>query len=78
MIVNVTVGTMGSRRVVPANTETATPAQIFADAGVDITNGQPSLDGMTLRVGEMNQTLDELHIAKDCFLSCIVKADSAC
>lgn len=77
MIINVTVGNMGSRRTFPVNTETATPASIFEQAGIDIGGSQPSLGGITLRAGEMGQTLDELHVTSDCFLSAIVKADSA-
>lgn len=78
MIINVTVGNMGSRSTFPVNTETATPASIFEQAGVDFSGAQPSLNGLTLRAGEMGQTLDELHITRDAFLSAIVKADSAC
>ena len=77
MIVNVKVGSMGQRTEIMANTETATPKSLFEQAGVDYTSGQPSLDGITLRAGEMGMTLDELHVTADCYLTSIVKADGA-
>lgn len=77
-IVTVKVGSMGQRTEVLSNTETDTPKAIFERAGIDYTSGQPSLDGVTLRAGEMGQTLDELHVDSDCYLTSIVKADGAC
>lgn len=77
MIVNVKVGSMGSRTELVANTETATPKSLFEQAGIDYTSGQPSLDGITLRAGEMGMTLDQLHVTTDCYLTSIVKADGA-
>ena len=77
MFINVNVGSMGTRKTIIADTATATPNSLFAEAGIDISSGQPSLNGMTLRVSEMGQTLDELRVDHDSNLSCIVKADSA-
>lgn len=78
MIINMTVGTMGNRTTFPVNTETATPASCFEQAGVDYASAQPSLNGITLRAGEMGATLQELNVTRDAMLSAIVKADSAC
>ena len=76
-IVNAQVGNMGNRQTVLVNTETDTPKTVFEKAGIDYTSGQPSLDGVTLRAGEMNMTLDQLHINSNFYLTSIVKADGA-
>lgn len=77
MIINVRVGSMGSREFFPVNTETTTPAMCFERAGIDIGTAQPHLNGIALRAGEMGATLEALNISSDCTLTAIVKADSA-
>ena len=76
-IITAFVGNMGNRQEILVNTETDTPKAAFEKAGIDYTSGQPSLDGITLRAGEMNQTFDELHVSSNCYLTSIVKADGA-
>lgn len=77
MIINVRVGSMGSRSTFPVNTETTTPAMCFEQAGVDYSTVQPHLNGIALRVADMGSTLADLHITADATLTTIVKADSA-
>lgn len=77
MIINVRVGSMGSRATFPVNTETTTPAMCFDQAGIDYTDAQPHLNGIALRAGEMGATLAELNVTRDAVLTAIVKADSA-
>lgn len=76
-IVTGMVGNMGNRQSILINTETDTPKTAFEKAGVDYTSGQPSLDGVTLRAGEMNQTFDQLNVSSNFYLTSIVKADGA-
>lgn len=78
MFVNVRVGNMSGSSDILADTSTATPRSLFAEAGIDPSNGLPSLDGITLQAREMGMTLDELHVTSNCMLTSIVKADSAC
>lgn len=78
MIVKANVGTMGNRTSVMVDTETATPKTVFEQAHIDFSTGsQVSLNGITLRAGEMGMTLAALNVTEECYLSSIVKADSA-
>lgn len=77
MIINVRVGSMGSRSTFPVNTETTTPAMCFEQAGIDYSTASPHLNGIALRAGEMGATLAQLNITSDATLTTIVKADSA-
>lgn len=77
MFVNVTVATMGDRKTITVDTETATPKSCFEEAGIDYTSASPSLNGITLRAGDMGATLASLNVTGNANLTAIVKADSA-
>ena len=77
MFVDVKVSTMGDRKTVTVDTEVATPKSCFEMAGIDYSSAAPSLDGITLRAGDMNATLASLNVTGPVNLTAIVKADSA-
>jgi hypothetical protein len=77
MFINVNVATMGARKTITVDTETATPQSCFEEAGIDYSSASPSLNGITLRAGDMGATLAALNVTRDANLTAIVKADSA-
>lgn len=60
--------------IVPADT---TIRAALESHGIDYTAGMTSIDGATLRAGEIDQTFEELGIGDRCYLMTVVKADNA-
>lgn len=50
----------------------------FESAGVDYSNANPRLDGMTLSAGDLDRTFTDFGItATSCYLTAVAKVDNA-
>lgn len=57
--------------------ENTTLRQVLEDAGIDYTIGMTSLDGSTLRPGDLDKTFADFGVTEKCYLMSVVKADNA-
>lgn len=57
--------------------ENTTLRHAFEEAGIDYSIGMPSLDGSTLRPGDLDKTFADHGITESCYLMCVVKATNA-
>lgn len=75
-MIKVTLITNGNRTsfVVP---ETATPRQIFDQHEVNYAVGNPAIDSVSMKIGDMDKSLEALGVKEKCYLTCVVKADNA-
>lgn len=75
-VVRVTVGNNVQKETkdVPS---TETLRTTLENAGIDYTRGMTTIDGSTLKAGDMDKTYAELGIAGRTFLLNVVKADNA-
>ena len=75
-MIKVTIVTNAGRNEVMVSEDT-TIREILDDNNVNYAVGTTSIDGCPLKAGDMDCTLDEMGIETKCFLSVVVKADSA-
>lgn len=75
-MINVTIITNAGRTSAMAS-EDATIREILEENNVNYAVGVTSIDGCPLRSGDMDKTFEDMGIENKCFLSCVVKADSA-
>ncbi len=57
--------------------EDATLRQVLEENNIDYTVGMTSLDGATLRAGDLDKTFADFGITEKCYLLNVVKADNA-
>lgn len=58
-------------------TEGTTLRKVFEDAQIDYSLGMNSLDGATLRPGDLDKTFADMGVSETCYLLNVVKADNA-
>lgn len=56
---------------------TTTPREVLEKNEIDYSRGAVSIDGVPLRVGDLDKSLAELGVGERCNLSVVVKADNA-
>lgn len=49
----------------------------FESVGVDYTTGMSSLDGSSLRAGDLDKTFADFGVTEKCYLMNVVKTDNA-
>lgn len=72
-MIKVTIQTSMQRTSVVCDPDEATPRKLFEEAGIDYSTTVNQLDGCTLIHGELDKTLSEFKINKDCYLVASVK-----
>lgn len=55
----------------------ATLREVLEEAGIDYTMGNTSLDGATLKAGDLDKSFDDFGIVDRTFLLNVVKTDNA-
>ena len=77
-MIQVNVRTNSARKTVTTDV-TNTPANIFAEAGLDVSNSKVNLSGLQLTVSDMNTSFERLGVkdGASVHLNAIVKADGA-
>lgn len=75
-MIKVTLGT-NLKRESQLVEETSTLRSALEAAGIDYSVGMITLDGATLRPGDLDKTFAEHGITEKCFLLSVVKADNA-
>lgn len=75
-IIKVTIGNNVSRDSKMISNDTTLRAAL-ENAGIDYTIGMTSLDGATLKAGDLDKTFEEFGIEDKCYLLNVVKADNA-
>ena len=75
-MIKVTVGNNMSRQSVIVDEE-KTLREVLEENNVDYSHAAPSLDGSTLRPGDLDKTFAEMGITSACYLLTVVKADNA-
>ena len=75
-MINVVIGNNLNRTTAIVNENTTLRAALESN-GVDYSIGMTSLDGSTLRPGDLDKTFAEMGITEKCFLINVVKADNA-
>lgn len=75
-MIKVTIVTNAGRNDVMVS-EDATIREILEDNNINYAVGTTSIDGCPLKAGDMDRTLEDLGVETKCFLSVVVKADSA-
>lgn len=75
-MIKVSVGIAPNREDVMVDPNT-TLRKVFEDNGVDYASGSPTLDGSTLKAGDLDKTFTELGVTERCFLLVTRKLDNA-
>jgi hypothetical protein len=76
-MIQVTIGkNAGAPRTVVA-TPDQTPRKILEENSVEYARATVTLDGSTLRAGEMDKTFSELGITEKCYLFAVTKVENA-
>lgn len=75
-MIKVTVGNNVSRKSVMVSAD-ATLRSILEENEIDYTRGMTSLDGATLKPGDLDKSFADLGVAEKCYLLNVVKADNA-
>jgi len=75
-MIRVTIGTNTDRSSVIVDPAT-TLKDALKDNNIDIGVSSITLDGATLKAGEINKTFAEMGITADCFLIVCAKAENA-
>ncbi len=75
-MIKVTVGNNIKRESVIID-ENTTLRTCLEDNGVDYTRGVMSLDGASLKPGDLDKTFADFGVTQKCFLLNVVKADNA-
>lgn len=75
-MIKVTLGT-NLKRESQLVEENSTLRSALEAAGIDYSVGMITLDGATLRPGDLDKTFAEHGITEKCFLLSVVKADNA-
>lgn len=75
-MINVTVGN-NAFRTQDIIDENRTLREVLEEKGVDYTSGMTTLDGSTLRPGDLDKTFADFGITTKCYLFNVVKADNA-
>lgn len=75
-MVNVVIGNNLSRASVVVD-EHSTLKSALIDANIDYSRGVTTLDGATLKPGDINKTFAEMGVTDSCSLLNVVKADNA-
>lgn len=75
-MIRVTVGNNVNRENVTVNNETTLRA-LLEQQGIDYSRGSCTLDGSTLKAGDLDKTFADFGITEKAFLMQIVKADNA-
>lgn len=75
-MIKVTIITNAGQNTIMAS-EAATIREILEENNVNYSVGVTSIDGCPMRTGDMDKTFEEMGIEDRCYLSCVVKADSA-
>ena len=75
-MIKVTVGNNVNRQsvIVPAST---TLREVLENNSIDYSRGAITLDGATLRAGELDKTFEDFGIGERCYLLSVAKADNA-
>ena len=75
-MINVIIGNNVSRKNVIID-ENTTLRQALEQNEIDYARGMTSLDGVTLKAGDMDKTFADLGVTEKCYLLNVVKADNA-
>jgi hypothetical protein len=75
-IVNVKVGTNLNRTTVMVASDT-TIRKILEDNGINYETSTVYLDGINLKAGEMDKTLNDFNIAENCYIIAAQKTENA-
>lgn len=75
-MINVTIITNAGQNKTMVS-EDATIREILEENNVNYAVGVTSIDGCPLHSGDMDKTFAEMGVESRCYLSCVVKADSA-
>lgn len=75
-MINVTIITNAGQSKVMVS-EDATIREILEENNVNYATGVTSIDGCPLHSGDMDKTFADMGVEARCYLSCVVKADSA-
>ncbi len=75
-MLKVTVGNNVNRESVIISGDT-TLREVLDNAGIDYSRGATTLDGTTLRPGDLDKTFNDFGIAERCYLLSVTKTDNA-
>lgn len=75
-MVKVIVGTNTSKETVIVDNN-RTLRSVLEEKEVDYTRGSMTLDGCSLKPGDLDKTFEELNVRDKCYLLNVVKADNA-
>lgn len=75
-MIRVTVGNNLSRTNVIVSEDT-TLKQVLTDNGIDYSRGGLTLDGASLKPGDIDKTFAAIGVTESCYLLQVVKADNA-
>ena len=75
-MITVRVGN-GLQNVTKVVSNTATPRQVFEEAGINYARGITSIDTDIVRAGDLDRTFEELGVTGECVLYSVVKAEGA-
>lgn len=75
-MIKVTVGNNTERKAVIVSAGT-TLRSVLEENDIDYSRGAITLDGATLRGGELDKTFEDFGIAERCYLLSVAKADNA-
>lgn len=76
-MISITIGkNAGAPRTVTA-TPSETPRQVLEANNVEYATATVTIDGSTLRAGELDKTFEQLGITEKCYLYAVTKVENA-
>lgn len=75
-MVKVIVGTNTTKETAIVDSD-RTLRSVLDEKGIDYARGSLTLDGCTLKPGDIDKTFDQMNIKEKCYLLSVVKADNA-
>lgn len=75
-MVKVIVGTNTTKETAIVDSD-RTLRSVLDERGIDYTRGSLTLDGCTLKPGDIDKTFIQMGIGEKCYLLSVVKADNA-